>query len=482
VQRRLVLGAASAAALALASTALLPAQPTYDPWAWAVWGRELVQGSLDTSAGPSWKPLPPIVIAALSPLRLVSETLPATVWVLAVRFAAIVGIVLTARLAVALARFAWPERRDLAVPAALLAAAALLAGGGFLRYFAAGSDAPLAMSFAALGALALLSGRPRLGACALALLVLVRPEATPIFAFVAWRAFSPRAAAAALAAMVALWTVPEWVGSGDPLGAFKQAASRPSWAASNADDPVLASLGEAARLLGPVTLAGLVAASLALLARRTRATGAARWLLAITFAWVAAVAASTALGFSGNARYYAPIVPLAAALAAVGLVQVVAFVDGRSARLSPLAALVPGAGLLVAGAALVSSFGAVRERMDAEASLARALAAAPAAIGARVPASSEREGLAGARRLIEAGTLRVDRPFQTHAAYILGVPIVAVERPRRKLPRYALDHPRIPTANERRGSQLRASLGRAARERWRLLATIDGWRIIVRSD
>ena len=67
MQRRLVLGAASAAALALASTALLPAQPTYDPWAWAVWGRELVQGSLDTSAGPSWKPLPPIVIAALSP-------------------------------------------------------------------------------------------------------------------------------------------------------------------------------------------------------------------------------------------------------------------------------------------------------------------------------------------------------------------------------------------------------------------------------
>jgi hypothetical protein len=27
-------------------------QPTYDPWAWIIWGREITQGALDTSLGP----------------------------------------------------------------------------------------------------------------------------------------------------------------------------------------------------------------------------------------------------------------------------------------------------------------------------------------------------------------------------------------------------------------------------------------------
>ena len=37
---------------------LLPAGPTYDPWAWITWGREITEWNLDTRTGPSWKPLP----------------------------------------------------------------------------------------------------------------------------------------------------------------------------------------------------------------------------------------------------------------------------------------------------------------------------------------------------------------------------------------------------------------------------------------
>ena len=45
--------------LALAALAhLLPAGPTYDPWAWIIWGREITEWDLDTRTGPSWKPLP----------------------------------------------------------------------------------------------------------------------------------------------------------------------------------------------------------------------------------------------------------------------------------------------------------------------------------------------------------------------------------------------------------------------------------------
>ena len=55
VAKLLVLGCLALAALAH----VLPAVPTYDPWAWIIWGREIAQADLVTRApGPSWKPLP----------------------------------------------------------------------------------------------------------------------------------------------------------------------------------------------------------------------------------------------------------------------------------------------------------------------------------------------------------------------------------------------------------------------------------------
>ena len=41
-----------------ALTFLAPSAPTYDPWAWIVWGREVLHLDLSTVDGPSWKPLP----------------------------------------------------------------------------------------------------------------------------------------------------------------------------------------------------------------------------------------------------------------------------------------------------------------------------------------------------------------------------------------------------------------------------------------
>src|SRR4051794_14668160 len=50
----LVAGCVALAALTL----LLPSAPTYDPWAWIIWGREVAHLDLVTTNGPSWKPLP----------------------------------------------------------------------------------------------------------------------------------------------------------------------------------------------------------------------------------------------------------------------------------------------------------------------------------------------------------------------------------------------------------------------------------------
>ena len=41
-------------------TLLIPSTPSYDPWAWLVWGREIAHANLHTTGGPTWKPLPVI--------------------------------------------------------------------------------------------------------------------------------------------------------------------------------------------------------------------------------------------------------------------------------------------------------------------------------------------------------------------------------------------------------------------------------------
>src|SRR3954466_12263936 len=53
--------------VAIASLAL-PSGPTYDPYAWLIWGRDLAHLDLATSGtGTSWKPLPALIAAALAP-------------------------------------------------------------------------------------------------------------------------------------------------------------------------------------------------------------------------------------------------------------------------------------------------------------------------------------------------------------------------------------------------------------------------------
>ncbi|HEX4903712.1 MAG TPA: hypothetical protein VFV42_12920, partial [Acidimicrobiales bacterium] len=58
---------AACVVVALASLAV-PATLGYDPWAWLVWGREIGRGTLDTTGGPSWKPLPVAATVGLAPL------------------------------------------------------------------------------------------------------------------------------------------------------------------------------------------------------------------------------------------------------------------------------------------------------------------------------------------------------------------------------------------------------------------------------
>src|SRR6188472_1348872 len=72
--------------LALAALSLLePGSPTYDPWAWLIWGREVVHLDLSTVGGPSWKPLP---VLLTTPFALFGSLAP-DLWLFVARAGAI---------------------------------------------------------------------------------------------------------------------------------------------------------------------------------------------------------------------------------------------------------------------------------------------------------------------------------------------------------------------------------------------------------
>jgi hypothetical protein len=77
------------ASLVLAALSLLlPSAPTYDPWAWIIWGREIAGLDLDTVDGPSWKPLPVIQTTLTAPLGEASPYL----WLVTARAGAIAAL------------------------------------------------------------------------------------------------------------------------------------------------------------------------------------------------------------------------------------------------------------------------------------------------------------------------------------------------------------------------------------------------------
>ena len=59
---------AIAVAAGLLSLLIVAPAPSYDPWAWLLWGREVAGGGLNTVDGPAFKPLPVAVCALLAPL------------------------------------------------------------------------------------------------------------------------------------------------------------------------------------------------------------------------------------------------------------------------------------------------------------------------------------------------------------------------------------------------------------------------------
>jgi hypothetical protein len=406
-----------AACVALAALSLLlPSEPSYDPFAWLVWGREIAHGALDTTGGSSWKPLPVVFTTLFAPLSKVDDAIPVALWMLVARTGSLLALALAFRLAARLAGGGVAGAIGGAV-----AALTLLVLPDWLQFTAHGSEAPWAV------ALMLWAIERHLDGCrehafALGVLAcLLRPELVPFLAaYTLWLWWAePRRRPLVVASVVlsaTAWLVPEWIGAGNPLDGARQATGEPVWSLSHAERPWLAALELAhdhAGLL--VELLALAAVLWALAARRL-----APLLLAAVVAAVAALfALMTQAGFSGNPRYVLPALALTCVLAGVGSARVLAAAGVLTRRLSP--ALGAAAAAIVLMAVAVPFAEERAERMERELHQ----------VGVRMDLhrdlSTAVDRLGGPLAVGALGTATANRAYHSHLAWELKVPISVVE-------------------------------------------------------
>ncbi|MFZ1993121.1 MAG: hypothetical protein WAU75_03355 [Solirubrobacteraceae bacterium] len=229
------------AALALATVSLLyPSTPNYDPWAWVIWGREIIHFDLVTSGGPTWKPLPMIFTTLFAPLGGAAPDL----WLVIARAGGIMAVAMAFALAFRLTRAAigptrsaarstrQPTAAVLAELPPLLAGTAAAVGVLVLSQYVydvtLGYSEGLLMCVTLLAILRHLDGN-RVQAFAFGFAAsLDRPEIWPflgLYAIYLWRK-EPRARkliVMLLALIVPLWLLPDLVGSGSLLRGVKYA-------------------------------------------------------------------------------------------------------------------------------------------------------------------------------------------------------------------------------------------------------------------
>jgi hypothetical protein len=395
-----------------AASLALPSEPSFDPWAWIVWGRELLLLDLDTTGGPSWKPLPVLFTAAFAPFSIIDSGLPAALWLVVARTGALLSVVLAFRVT---RRLAGPERWT-GIAAGTIAAVALIFAPQWLRYAAHGNEVPMAVALMLWGLERHLDGRRDHALIAVFLACLLRPEVFPFLALYAawlWREepHLRRLTAGLAVALPALWIVPDWLASGDPLGAGRKASSEPHWSLAAKDQPWLAALQRTDRIAGlPLELGPFVAAAFAVYRRDWRVLA----LAGVAIAWVALVVAMTQAGFSGSTRYFVPAVVIASMLTGLAIAWTVAAVAKRH--------VLAGAAVAVTLALAVAPW--TVDRLDTL-EHQRVLSAELIELHRGLVDAVDRAG--GAERVLASGPPSVNRAFQTRLAWEMRTPLIDVE-------------------------------------------------------
>lgn len=316
---------------------LIPSTPSYDPWAWLVWGREIVHLDLHTTGGPSWKPLPGLFTTVFA---LFGHAQP-DLWLVVARAGAVMAVVMVFKLA-------WRLTRDLVVAlpggadaaggrvsrrltlatalfAGLIAAGSLINSSGFISDNALGYSEGLATALALIAVDRFLDGAPRQAFVVGFFAALDRPELWffwgPYGLWLFWRDPGARRLVVAMFALIpVLWFLPELWGSGHLLRGVSRAQHPRSNSAAFAKCPVCTVFRHEAwpTVMDRVKIPGMIAMVVAALGLwRTRrswwrhspvdpAIRARAWLVALGlfgYVWWLGIAVETQGGFSGNKRY-----------------------------------------------------------------------------------------------------------------------------------------------------------------------------------
>jgi len=321
-----------AGCLALAALSLLlPSVPTYDPWAWIIWGREIAHLDLVTTTGPSWKPLPVIFT---TPFSLAGDDGAPLLWLVVARAGGILALAMAFRLG---KRLAGPV-------AGLIAAGSLILADEFIRNFFRGNSEGILVAVCLWAIERHLDGRRRdaflLGLAA----ALLRPEVWPFIALYGlyliaadWRREDKLPVKTTILVIGGglglgiLWFVPEYLGSGDFLRAAARARKPNPDSAAFASHPFIEVFNRSASVLSvPVYVGGLLAFGAALYAFvKRRQDGLMLAMAAIGTVLMIAVAGMTQVGFAGNLRYVALPAALVCVLAGAGWVWLVRSVAAR---------------------------------------------------------------------------------------------------------------------------------------------------------
>jgi hypothetical protein len=330
---RLYLVLAGAALIIAALSLLIPSTPSYDPWSWLVWGREIAHLDLVTTGGPTWKPLPVIFTTVFSLFGNASPDL----WLVVARAGALMAVAMTFKIAWRIMRDLVPVPADARgwvrtavflpiVFAALVAAASLVNSKGFVTDNALGYSEGLMTALVLIALDRHLDGHRRQAFAIGFFAALDRPELWALWGpyglYLWWKDPGARKLVAALFVLIpVLWFGPELWGSGHLFRGVTRAQHVRSNSAALAKCPFCTELRQHAwpRVMFRIKIVALLAMAAAAFGLwRTRSAWwrsrdpllpATRGRLLLLVAglvgwlWWVGIAVLTQAGFSGNDRY-----------------------------------------------------------------------------------------------------------------------------------------------------------------------------------
>ncbi|HEY2317150.1 MAG TPA: hypothetical protein VGH67_02545 [Solirubrobacteraceae bacterium] len=315
-----VLVCVAAAAL---SAAILPTVPSYDPWSWIVWGREVTDPHMSfiVNGGPSWKPLPMIFTTIYGLLGGAAPTL----WVITARIGGLLALWGTWKLTHRLAGGGW-----LGHFAGLLAAVGILLTGrhdqAWYYYFLHGTSEAILVGVTVWTVDRILDGKHGQAYLLMVAGGLIRPEWWPflgLYAIWLWlrhpgfRSPGMRVLlVAGLAVQPIGWFVPPWITTGQPFLAATHAADYNGHLGSNVLRSIL-TRGIRDQLL-PALILGVAAVVITWVRERNRVILA---LGAFVVGWWVVVVGETLDGYPGLERFFLPAAALTTVLGGVGLAE-----------------------------------------------------------------------------------------------------------------------------------------------------------------